>query len=155
MPGRDDPAFRKVAHLARELTAAGYFIASGGGPGIMEAANLGAYLAGINEVELDAILDDLSTSPNYTDEGYLAAANRVIERYPTGTQVLRFRLGFTVMSRLICLQTTSRSIFQIAFGKTDSSRSRDMESSSLLAELEQHRKFSKMPVKTTMLAIKR
>ena len=92
--GRDDPAFRKVAHLARELTAAGYFIASGGGPGIMEAANLGAYLSGINEVELDAILDDLSTSPNYTDEDYLAAANRVIERYPTGYSSLAIPTWF-------------------------------------------------------------
>ena len=27
--GRDDPSFRKVAHLARALTEAGYFIASG------------------------------------------------------------------------------------------------------------------------------
>ena len=92
--GRNDLAFRKVAHLARELTAAGYFIASGGGPGIMEAANLGAYLASINEVELDAILDDLSIAPNYTDGGYIDAANRVIERYPTGHSSLAIPTWF-------------------------------------------------------------
>ena len=82
--GRDDDSFRKVAHLARRLTAEGFFIASGGGPGIMEAANLGAYLAEVEEAELDAILDDLATAPKYTDEGYIEAANRVIEKYPVG-----------------------------------------------------------------------
>lgn len=82
--GRDDSSFRKVAHLARRLTAEGYFIASGGGPGIMEAANLGAYLADLDEGELEAILDDLASAPKYTNEGYQEAANRVIERYPSG-----------------------------------------------------------------------
>lgn len=82
--GRDEPAFRKVAHLARRLTAEGYFIASGGGPGIMEATNLGAYLADLDGEALDEVLDDLATAPKYTDKGYIEAANRVIEKYPTG-----------------------------------------------------------------------
>lgn len=82
--GRDDPSYRKVAHLARRLTAEGYFIASGGGPGIMEAANLGAYLADLEPGRLDVVLDDLATAPHYTDAGYQAAANQVIERYPHG-----------------------------------------------------------------------
>jgi predicted Rossmann-fold nucleotide-binding protein len=82
--GRDDSSFRKVAHLARRLTVEGYYIASGGGPGIMEAANLGAYLADLNEKELDCVLNDLATAPKYTDADYIEAANRVIEKYPTG-----------------------------------------------------------------------
>ncbi|MFT6179076.1 MAG: putative Rossmann-fold nucleotide-binding protein [Paracoccaceae bacterium] len=82
--GRDDDSFRKVTHLARRLTLAGYFIASGGGPGIMEAANLGAYLAEVEEAELDAILDDLASAPKYTDQGYVEAAHKVIAKYPTG-----------------------------------------------------------------------
>ncbi len=92
--GRDDPSFRKVAHLARALTEAGYFIASGGGPGIMEAANLGAYLADVDETALDSILDDLATAPKYTDEGYIEAANRVIEKYPTGHSSLAIPTWF-------------------------------------------------------------
>ncbi|MEJ6720219.1 MAG: hypothetical protein QNK82_17130 [Akkermansiaceae bacterium] len=82
--GRDDSSFRKVAHLARRLTAEGYFVASGGGPGIMEAANLGAYLADLDEGELNVVLDDLAAAPKYTDQGYFEAANKVIENYPTG-----------------------------------------------------------------------
>ena len=82
--GRDESSFRKVAHLASRLTAEGYFIASGGGPGMMEAANLGAYLADLSVADLDAVLDTLAAAPKYTSEGYLAAANAVIEKYPTG-----------------------------------------------------------------------
>jgi hypothetical protein len=73
--GRDDDSFRKVTHLARRLTLAGYF---------MEAANLGAYLAEVEEAELDAILDDLASAPKYTDQGYVEAAHKVIAKYPTG-----------------------------------------------------------------------
>lgn len=82
--GRDDEPFKKVAHLTRRLTKAGYFIASGGGPGIMEAANLGAYLADLSEGELDAVLRALEVSPKYDSDGYIEAAQKVIDRYPTG-----------------------------------------------------------------------
>lgn len=82
--GRDDESFKKVAHLTRRLTKAGYFIASGGGPGIMEAANLGAYLADLSEGELDAVLRALEVSPKYDSDGYIEAAQKVIDRYPTG-----------------------------------------------------------------------
>lgn len=82
--GRDDESFKKVAHLTRRLTKAGYFIASGGGPGMMEAANLGAYLADLSEGELDAVLKALEVSPRYDNDGYIEAAQKVIDRYPTG-----------------------------------------------------------------------
>lgn len=82
--GRDDESFKKVAHLTRRLTKDGYFIASGGGPGIMEAANLGAYLADLTKEDLDAVLKSLEASPKYDRKGYVEAAQRVIEQYPTG-----------------------------------------------------------------------
>lgn len=82
--GRDDESFKKVAHLTRRLTKAGYFIASGGGPGMMEAANLGAYLADLSEGELEAVLKALEVSPRYDNDGYIEAAQKVIDRYPTG-----------------------------------------------------------------------
>ena len=82
--GRDDESYRKVAHLARALTAEGFFIASGGGPGIMEATNLGAYLADLSVAELDEVLDLLAKAPKYDDPGYIEAANEVIAKYPTG-----------------------------------------------------------------------
>jgi predicted Rossmann-fold nucleotide-binding protein len=82
--GRDTADFRKVAQLTRRLTLDGYFIASGGGPGIMEAANLGAYLADLTEEELDGVIRDLAFAPKYDSSGYVEAGQRVIDRHPTG-----------------------------------------------------------------------
>jgi hypothetical protein len=43
---RDHPYYKLTEALARELSLAGYGIVTGGGPGIMEAANKGAFEAG-------------------------------------------------------------------------------------------------------------
>src|SRR3954447_7347578 len=53
---RTDPWYRRVAELARALARTGYLVASGGGPGTMEAANLGAFLAGAGDEALDQAL---------------------------------------------------------------------------------------------------
>lgn len=82
--GRDCQSFRKVVHLTSQLTRAGYYIASGGGPGIMEAANLGAYLADLTSEELDAVVEGLAVSPKYDSPGYVEAGQKVIDRYSTG-----------------------------------------------------------------------
>ena len=82
--GRDTESFRKVVHLTRRLTLEGYFIASGGGPGIMEAANLGAYLADLSVEELDKVIQNLATAPKYDSPGYVEAGQKVIDQYPTG-----------------------------------------------------------------------
>ena len=42
---REDPAYAEAAHLAHQLAGTGLTVATGGGPGAMEAANLGARLA--------------------------------------------------------------------------------------------------------------
>src|SRR6266576_907383 len=42
---RDDPQYALVAELGWLLARAGFLVATGGGPGLMEAANLGAYLS--------------------------------------------------------------------------------------------------------------
>ncbi|MEJ6582094.1 MAG: hypothetical protein QNL33_08360 [Akkermansiaceae bacterium] len=82
--GRDTEAFRKVARLTRRLTLEGFFIASGGGPGIMEAANLGAYLADRTLEELNKVIDGLALAPKYDSPGYVEAGQKVIDQYPTG-----------------------------------------------------------------------
>ena len=81
---RDNPYYAKVATLTRELTRSGHFVASGGGPGIMEAANLGAYLAKQDDEALDEALAILKTAPRYTHRRHDEAAQEVVERFPVG-----------------------------------------------------------------------
>jgi len=91
---RKDPYFAKVARVARDLTAAGYFIASGGGPGMMEAANLGAWFANEDDTALEWALEKLSVAPRYTDPGYVESAFEVIEEYPDGAGSLAIPTWF-------------------------------------------------------------
>ncbi len=81
---RTDPYYEKTALTAKLFTEAGYFVVSGGGPGIMEAANLGAYFAGRPKRDLDNALRILSAAPHYTDKCYHRQTNKVIEKYPKG-----------------------------------------------------------------------
>jgi predicted Rossmann-fold nucleotide-binding protein len=71
---RETEAYRSVAQITRRLTARGYFVVSGGGPGQMEAANLGAWFATRDEAELDAAITKMARAPTYKDEGWLEIA---------------------------------------------------------------------------------
>ena len=62
---RDDPVYVDAAHLAHDLAASGLTVATGGGPGAMEAANLGARLAGHPASTLDRVLADIAAVPAY------------------------------------------------------------------------------------------
>ena len=61
---RDAPAYRLAAETAKALSEAGFLVATGGGLGIMEAGNLGAYFAGHPREELDAAIDELERWPD-------------------------------------------------------------------------------------------
>ena len=93
---RDDPWYRRVAELGRALTRAGYFVASGGGPGSMEAANLGAFLAGHEDGALDDAIEILARSPDYERDPrpYVQAAVDVRERFPEGAGSLAIPTWF-------------------------------------------------------------
>lgn len=85
---RDAEAFLQVARIARRLTQRGYFIATGGGPGAMEAANLGAYLSNYSEEALEEAVATLSAQPHYTNAHYFDRAYAVRETYPDGAESL-------------------------------------------------------------------
>jgi predicted Rossmann-fold nucleotide-binding protein len=80
---RADPMYRTVARLGRELSLAGFCVATGGGPGAMEAGHLGAYLATRSPEELDAALAVLSKAPAMLPiDGWLDAAFEVRAKFP-------------------------------------------------------------------------
>jgi predicted Rossmann-fold nucleotide-binding protein len=81
---RTDPYYKKVVKLSRDLTRAGYFVASGGGPGTMEAANLGAWLANVDDAGLEEVFTILASAPVYSDSGYMKAAQSVLDLHPHG-----------------------------------------------------------------------
>jgi predicted Rossmann-fold nucleotide-binding protein len=93
---REDRWFRAAAELGRAAARAGYLVASGGGPGIMEAANLGAFLAPHDDDALDAAVAELSRAPSYEAdrEAYLAAASAVRERWLPGGESLAIPTWF-------------------------------------------------------------
>lgn len=91
---RTDPWYRKVSEIARELTRKGYFIASGGGPGMMEAANLGAWIANRPDELLDYAIDTLQVAPKYDDPGYIDSANKVLKKHPEGSSSIAIPTWF-------------------------------------------------------------
>ncbi|MBR2638887.1 MAG: hypothetical protein IKD40_08620 [Bacteroidaceae bacterium] len=82
---RTDTVYRKVVLIAKHLTSAGCIIVTGGGPGAMEAAHLGAWLAGYPDEVVDEALAMLATAPCYKDEGWLPTAFALMERYPSSS----------------------------------------------------------------------
>ncbi|MEU1884360.1 hypothetical protein [Micromonospora sp. WMMD987] len=79
---RGSAPYRMAAVLGWELARADRLVVTGGGPGVMEAANLGAFLAARPARELDAAIDLLAVAPDFTDhDRYTAAALAVRDRY--------------------------------------------------------------------------
>ena len=62
--GEGHPYYAKTCDIARRLSDAGFAVISGGGPGLMEAANRGAF-AGRSPAELQQHLATLSTEPAF------------------------------------------------------------------------------------------
>ncbi|GLY99290.1 hypothetical protein [Actinoplanes sp. NBRC 103695] len=80
---RGSAAYRVAAELSWRLASAGRLIVTGGGPGVMEAANLGAYFSGRQLSELSSAIDLLAPAPDFLDhDPYTAAAIAVRDAYP-------------------------------------------------------------------------
>jgi predicted Rossmann-fold nucleotide-binding protein len=87
---RSDPFYKKTAETARLVTREGYFVVSGGGPGMMEAANLGAYLADYPDGALDAAISILQNANVYDQDlgKWDATAKDVKSKFPNGAHSL-------------------------------------------------------------------
>ena len=74
---RDHPAFLQFALIARTLARRGYLVISGGGPGMMEAANFGAFLAPCADDVLAEALEILKApSCLWDSEAWVVSAAR-------------------------------------------------------------------------------
>ncbi|TLM84173.1 LOG family protein [Pseudarthrobacter sp. NamE5] len=82
--------YAEAARLGRLLVRDGHAVATGGGPGAMEAANLGAYLGGASDGDLHAALGMLASVPGFRPSvsTWARAAAAVVERFPDGTPSL-------------------------------------------------------------------
>jgi predicted Rossmann-fold nucleotide-binding protein len=79
---RGSAPYRLAATLGWELARADQLVVTGGGPGVMEAANLGAYLATRPAGDLTAAIDELAAAPDFLDhDPYTAAALAVRARF--------------------------------------------------------------------------
>ncbi|MDJ0343332.1 LOG family protein [Streptomyces sp. H10-C2] len=83
---RGKDTYAGAAVLGRTLARSGLTVATGGGPGAMEAANLGAYTAPFADAMLGEALELLAKSPSFTPSigDWASAAFAVRERWPDG-----------------------------------------------------------------------
>ncbi|XAS64725.1 Rossmann fold nucleotide-binding protein [Micrococcaceae bacterium Sec5.8] len=87
---RGSGVYDQAALLGRLLARDGRVVATGGGPGAMEAANLGAYLSNAAEPDVRQALEDLAAVPGFRPSvsAWARAAAAVVERHPEGTPSL-------------------------------------------------------------------
>lgn len=78
---RGTDGFRDAALLGRTLAREGLVVATGGGPGAMEAANLGAHMASFDDASLERALATVAEVPTFQDDiGAWAAAGMRVRR---------------------------------------------------------------------------
>ncbi|MFI6279496.1 LOG family protein [Streptomyces sp. NPDC050988] len=84
--GRGTEAYTGAVRLGRALARAGFTVATGGGPGAMEAANLGAYAAPYDDTMLHEACELLAKSPSFVPSvtDWARAAFEVRTRWPKG-----------------------------------------------------------------------
>ena len=98
----DDPQYQQARALARRLGREGFAIITGGGPGIMEAANHGARDAGVPSIGLGIDLPNEQGLNRYVDVPldfhYFFARKVMFVRYASGFVV--FPGGFGTLDEL-------------------------------------------------------
>ncbi len=87
---RGSDGYAEAARLGCLLARAGLTVATGGGPGAMEAANLGAFLSAAPDSALPEALAGVASVPSFTPDvgAWAAAAFEVIDQHSPGVDSL-------------------------------------------------------------------
>lgn len=123
--GEADPAYQLAEQVGRELALAGYAVITGGGPGLMEAANKGALQAGGTSVGLGIELPVEAGLNDYVDLGvnfrYFFARKTMFVKYSRGFVVLPGGLGTLdeMFEALTLAQTGKITTFPVVLLGTD------------------------------------
>jgi uncharacterized protein (TIGR00730 family) len=121
----EDPFYARAEELGRKLAAAGYAVITGGGPGIMEAANKGCHDAGGQSVGLGIELPFEQSMNAYVDLGmtyrYFFARKTCFLKYSIG--YVGFPGGYGTLDEIFeavtLIQTQKITSFPlILFGST-------------------------------------
>ena len=83
---RTDPIYHQIVDISKRLTEIGKLMVSGGGPGVMEAVHLGAWMAGRSDPEVEDALSILAPTPTFREKGWLTTAWQVMDKYPRDPQ---------------------------------------------------------------------
>ncbi|MGZ4429251.1 MAG: LOG family protein [Nocardioidaceae bacterium] len=117
--GPDQPHYALAEQLGRRLTEAGFAVITGGGPGVMEAANKGALEAGGTSVGLGIELPFETGMNRYVDLGvnfrYFFARKTMFVKYAQGFVVLPGGFGTLdeLFEALTLVQTQKVTSFPI------------------------------------------
>ncbi|MDO5616418.1 MAG: TIGR00730 family Rossman fold protein [Cruoricaptor ignavus] len=90
----DDPYYQMAVEIAEKITKIGFGIITGGGPGIMEAGNKGARLAGGKSIGLNIELPFEQHFNPYIDKNYSIDFNYFFVRK---VMFMKYSQGFIVM----------------------------------------------------------
>ncbi|MGA8210781.1 MAG: TIGR00730 family Rossman fold protein [Nocardioidaceae bacterium] len=121
----DDPAYAQAEQVGRLLAQAGFAVVTGGGPGVMEAANKGAGEAGGISVGLGIELPFEQGLNRYVDIGlnfrYFFARKTMFVKYAQGFVVLPGGFGTfdELFEALTLVQTRKVTSFPIVLLGTD------------------------------------
>jgi len=122
---KDEPLYAEVEEIARRLAEVGFAIITGGGGGVMEAANKGAFQAGGTSIGLNIDLPSEQSQNPYTTQAirfhHFFARKVMLVKYATAFVIMPGGLGtLDELSEVITLiQTEKIEPFPVILFKTD------------------------------------
>jgi uncharacterized protein (TIGR00730 family) len=122
---RDDPLYSEIVEIAHKLGQTGFAIITGGGPGVMEAANKGAFDAGATSVGLNIQLPTEQFLNPYTTKSitfhHFFTRKVMLVKYATAFIIMPGGLGtMDELSEVLTLmQTFKIKPFPVILFKSD------------------------------------